>query len=426
MKTWLVGAFTLTVIGAAAWWMISSHNGRISLSGDAEHSPTALSGANPTQLSSQAVLDIRPGTQAGTPHASTPLPKPPLSALGALFYERRDYAAVLEAAERLPNDAEALRLRAQTLELCARVTGTEFNRLVDENLNEAEAQKYDEAARKLSAKREQTQGKRDPRAEFIASLDPAHPDTSPRIAAYDRIRERRKNSVSAKADPCASILNQKISRTELQALWDRAERLGDGYALARNFYCSFQPEDRLGSSQQTADQIAEDMEARGRRARMDDARLAALKVMLAERDPSKMDVLVSLFGKQFTNGHLYIESPTIRSSRARFGARLLEQVKCDLAGGCAEKNAAELDDACANRGHCAATSMEDYLRYYVLPPVRAQDLEQQRQQFREMFASGDFSALRLAKARRAENEEEEEYGSAFFWNDYAATIWCSN
>jgi hypothetical protein len=127
---------------------------------------------------------------------------------------------------------------------------------------------------------------------------------------------------------------------------------------------------------------------------LSDAQLETLRAAVRSGDPDAISSAGILLSNTFAD--LVVESAATHASlqpEAAFNAwRLLA---CEYGDDCSSSNL-WLRSECALNGECAATTLEDAVFFYHLPPYQAQVLDQYRTLFRNA-ANGDWSGLTFAR-----------------------------
>lgn len=307
-----------------------------------------MSGASLTTASSRGSADSKKGQLL-----------PAVSAMMADYLARRDFPGLFAKVSLLPNDAEAIFLRAQILESCATRTD----------------QPAGAAPRKTPAER---------RLEFLQKLPPNAPDTAQRTAAYD----------SAYSDVCGPLRSIETTSKEIADLLARAQELKDPTALARDLNCEI-----FNSIDQKANG--------NRAAEINDLRFERIRQAIASRNPIAVRVGAGMLANNYRNGAFRIGSDNKPIDvRTMFHAANL--LACQYGADCN----VDVLRACANDGKCAANNFDDYLAFYELSPHNAQSVELYRAQLTQMIDSGDFSALQLVKGDQPTDSVRS--GSYFF------------
>jgi hypothetical protein len=324
----------------------------------------ANAGSNNVKVASgalppSAVLKIDPslsvksaGTTAGAGGAAASTRRgqlPPVtSPLMSEYLARKDFPALMAKVSQLPNDGEALFLRAQLLERCAKKTDAPAD-----------------------AKPRPTPEER--RAAFVASLLPNHADTQQRISAYD----------AANPDSCGTLRSLETTGKDIADLLARAKELKDPSALARDLNCEiFESADRTATSGSRAPEIT-------------DSRVERIRQAIASRNPVAVRVGVGMLANTYRNGAFRIGADGANvDTQAMFHAA--NMISCQYGSDCN----VDVLRACASEGKCRANNYDDYLAYYELSPNAAQTVESYRAQLTQMIDSGDFSSLQLVKGEQ--------------------------
>ncbi len=377
-------------------------------------------------LPSSSVLLIKPNAANNAPMSSAiatpakPFPSKPESALRLAYKSATDYKAVLAMVDALPGDPEALRIKAEIIQNCTKVTDDpNLTAFGDTAKWEKEWELIEAAGKQIAEKNKARNEKRDRRQEFINSLPAQHPDFAARVAAYDRIRPQKIEPEPAQAGvPCAALAQQKTSVAELNALWKAAEAAGDLVALSRSLECSFSHNPRMFASQDVQTKVAMIEDSSARR-KMDPERLEKIRGLLARASPPNgLNAVLNLLTSSFPNGYFTIEDAAQAGADSALSKQLRELVPCDFGRDCTASRSRQIDEACAYKSQCAAGNYDDYLRFYVLSPVKAQELESHRNAFANMLRSGDFSKLRFVN-RPTPSGDEEDLSS--FYPNYTCT-----
>jgi hypothetical protein len=259
------------------------------------------------------------------------------------YLARRDFPSLMSKLAPLTNDAEALFLRAQILDTCAKRSDQDNDK-----------------PRKTPAER---------RGAFVATLSPTHPDTAQRLIAYD----------TANPDACGSLRNTETTGKEITDLLARATELKDPVALARDLNCEIA--------------ATSDNKANGSRAtEINDSRVDRIRQAIASRNAMAVRVGVGMLANTYRNGAFRLgpDAAPVDQRAMGFVANILA---CQYGADCN----IDLQRACANEGKCRANNFDDYLAYYQLSPSDAQAVEAYRAQLTQMIDSGDFSSLTLTK-----------------------------
>jgi hypothetical protein len=320
-------------------------------SGSSSGSPPTKSDATASKsdaLPPSAVLKIDPRASSGTSASAVPVKRgqlpPKVSALMSDYLSRKDYPALMTKATQMPNDGEALYIRAQLLENCAKI--------------------IDEAPGKPKKTRDER------RAEFIASLPQNHPDTPMRISAYDL----------ANPDRCGTLASLETSKKEIADLFASSKTLKDPVALAKDMNCEI-----LATNEPSKNGGAPGVE-------INDDRAQRVRDAIASRSPDAVRAGVGMLANSYRNGAFRIGSEGAFVDQAAM-SHVATLLACQYGGDCERA----VQAGCARLGRCATNNYEDYLAYYELSPSSAQLVESYRAQLTQMIDSGDFSALQLIK-----------------------------
>ncbi len=335
--------------------------------------------------------------QSTAPFKPAQLAKPE-SALQLAYKNATDYKTVLAMIAGLPGDPEALRIKAQILESCTQVANA---------MTEAESEeskRMDEAYKRYGEKISKENAKRDFRAEFIESLNPLNPHYHDRIAAYDRLNTKRQEQREwGKA--CESLKENKTTAKELTEMWRTAELAGDPIAQVRDLHCGLESR-YTGGEEKDPEKMIASMEDNKRRRTIEPARIDKVRLLVSKATPETIPHLLTILTSSYPNGFFTIENGGGASSESRIDKRLARLLPCDLGKNCSEDWSKQIDRACATTGQCAAGNIEDFLRFYTLSPMQAQDLEHQRLALLKMAQTGDASALKFTNRSRTVPETE--------------------
>lgn len=336
----------IVIVGLfVAWWQWGT-SGLPASPPKAANSP----GTADTPLPPSAVLSIDPKLGARAPALGTTARRgqlpPAVSPLLADYLARRDFPVLFNRLAQMPDNSEALFLRAQILERCARIT--------DASTPSTPAKSAEER-----------------RAVFVARLQPDDRDTPMRIAAYDTVN----------ADPCGELRSIETSRKELADLRIRATEMKDAAALARDLNCEI-----YGSI---------DRANGGRFPEINDSRFERIRTAIASRNPIAVRTGVGMLANTFRNGAFRI-GPDGKPVDPNVMSHVANLMACQYGADCNT----EVLRACVNDGKCNVNSYDDYLAYYQLSPNDAQVAEQYRVWLTQMIDSGDFSRLELSRGEQ--------------------------
>jgi hypothetical protein len=342
----------LMVVGVFGWRQWSANSSSAAVASKASSSPQSPA-IKSDALPPSAVFNIDPRMSAKpalSGSGSTPrrgqLPAN-VSPLMADYIARKDFPALMAKVSQLPNDGEALYIRAQLLNSCAKKTD-----------------QTDARPRKTWAER---------RAEFVASLPQNHPDTPIRINAWDL----------ANPDVCGSLRDLETTKKEIADAFARAQELKDPAALARELNCEI-----LATNDPVKFPDARAVE-------INDSRVDRIRQAIASRDPTAVRAGVGMLSNTYRNGAFRLgnDGPYVDQATMHHVANLLA---CQYGGDCVTP----VHSACAREGRCSTNNFEDYLAYYELSPSAAQLVESYRRQLTQMIDSGDFSQLQLVKGEQ--------------------------
>jgi hypothetical protein len=128
-----------------------------------------------------------------------------------------------------------------------------------------------------------------------------------------------------------------------------------------------------------------------------ETKVQRLKTLFLQSTPQSLPILLKAISSTHLNGYFTIESELNPGAQTAISKRIPEIISCEINQNCEQTRAADLDRACAFKGRCAASDIEDHWRFYELSPQQAQDLESQRIAMIKLIDARDFSALRFVK-----------------------------
>ncbi|MGL4234274.1 MAG: hypothetical protein ACRDAM_02445 [Casimicrobium sp.] len=359
MKKWFA-IIVLAVAAAAAFFKWQSDQ---SSSGDAKKTgsvdaaqkgavaagalpPSAVLKIDPRAGSAQGVSSVAGGSTTNTMKRGQ-LPSA-MSPMMSDFVNRKNFPELYNKAIAMPDNGEALYLRAAILSSCATQTDRPAN----------------SPPRKTPEER---------RAAFVASLPPNHPDTAARIAAYD----------AANPDVCGPLRSLQYTQQELEGLYAKARELKDPSALAPDLNCEIAA---------TADPRTN---GGSRGAELTDARFNRMRELIASRSPIGVRTGVGMLANTYRNGAIRIGRDGEAVDSIAMG-HVANMLACQYGADCN----VDVLRACASEGKCNASNYEDYLAFYRLSPSMAQVVDSYRTQLTQMIDSNDFSALQMVKGEQ--------------------------
>ena len=300
----------------------------------------------PGSPSPEVVLTIKPGTQP--PKAPTSAPKlSPLMQELTTGYGKPLYDRLSQKTSRTPEENYVL---ARLMELCTEVPGTPRPKV---------ASNSDEA-----------------RQAFTASVSEKDPDRAKRLAAFERMNEKR----------CSGFDGMKSDPKVIKDLIDQAAAAGDPKARARVV------------DRDVWATCCSDGTVRGDKLpTISNEQLHALQEALRSGDPHVMLIAGSLLSS--TMGDLMIRAgPDERpiDNRAFYNAWTL--AACNAGYECGP-NSNMLLNGCANMGNCGAQNVEEYLYFYSNSPQQSQLINEYRAQLTRAMQSGDWSYFTFVRAR---------------------------
>jgi hypothetical protein len=291
------------------------------------------------------VLAIRPGTRP--PKASPPPSKlSPLMQELATGYGKPLYDRLSQKNPRTPEETYVL---ARLLELCTDVIGTPRPPV---------ASNSDEA-----------------RQRFTASVSEKDPDRAKRLAAFEKMAERR----------CAGFDGMKTDPRAVKDLIDQAAAAGDPKArvrvVEREVWACCSGGTVRGDTVPT----------------ISNEQLQTLQEALRSGDPHVMLVAGSILSS--TLGDLMIRAgPDERPIDNRAFNSAFTLAACNAGYDCGP-NSGLLLSGCANLGNCGAQNVEEYLYFYSNSPQQSQLINEYRSQLSRAMQSGDWSYFTFVRAR---------------------------
>jgi hypothetical protein len=382
-----IAILVTAAILAFGWWILTggaaslvggkNTNRPAELTDKSGSSASKSKSGNAPTLAPQNVLSIRPnapkpsaaietavkGASAAAPYKESEL---------ARAYRMRESAQTLLARiAQTPNDGEALRIKAEILERCAKIKGD----------------KWREAMKGTEAEKMETRRKSDPRGAFLKSLPSEHPDNAARISSYDRLNPKF----------CEGLENFEVAKDELNVLYSQAEKAGDVPAMARALACDVSRVIPESDPQAT---FREELERNNPKVELTQEMQSRLQTLLAHGHPAAFSDLMAVMNFRYANVRLSLPNGMQQgTSWADRSMRAVESLlRCDFGAICAGPGNLELDRRCALQGQCNAQSVPDAIHFYELSPSSSQRAEAMRQVLRDAMTSGNFSAIRFAPA----------------------------
>jgi hypothetical protein len=398
------------IVGAAVVWLNLNDRGQSATKTAIGNSAKSSESNKSAQgLPSASVLQIKPnftGTQvSGTTAPAIKRLTAPDSALRSAYKNATDYKTVLAMADALPLDPEALRIKATILEACVKIPD-EFGFGSQE-----ENERWEAVSKITIEKAKQKTIGRDKRKEFIDSLPIQHRDYQARIAAYDRLNPTQKKTEPA-ANPCESLSSTKMTRDEREAAWRAAENAGDPVAQVRSLQCSMTENYVLTVNEKDPNRLAALMEENRERKVMSPDKQERLRTLLKAATNDTLPSLLEMLASSFPNGYFTLEGEAVLGSQPPVSKRMTSMISCEMTRNCEKVRARQLDEACAYRGQCDAGNIDDYLRFYVLSPMQAQELESQRAVLTKIIETRDISGIKFVP-RKGANTGDENYEGNF-------------
>ncbi len=373
----IVACAATTAILAGLVWLLANGDATKTASAQAAEAGAKLSAQN-VGLAPQNVLAIR--ANAPKPSAAV-LSVAVKGASASAPYKESELArsrrmgesaqALLARIAQLPNDGEALRMRAEILGRCAKVKNDEWVEALKDNKRYAEAEKLRKA---------------DPRAAFLNGLPTDQPDYAARIAAFDRLNINPRY--------CEGLEEKEITKEELDALYASAAKLGDVPSIAKAFACdiaSAMPKSNPNST------FAEELKREPVKIELTPARQEQLQDLLRAGHPESIRYLMWAMNVKYSNVNVKLPGAPEENSIGHYTYRraLEELVTCDLGKPCAGANTPALDRRCAYQGQCGLNSIPDAIHFHELSPAVSQSVEKARQTLRDAIVTGSFSEMKF-------------------------------
>jgi hypothetical protein len=215
----------------------------------------------------------------------------------------------------------------------------------------------------------------DVREDFMKTLAPNDPQRDKRLAAFESVNAPR----------CEGFGDVEMNQADLRAMLAKAVD--------------------AGSAEARAVQIGQEV-TQARRGRWDsgtltDGQIDNLKQLATTKDPGA----ILEAGRILSNSYRDLtvrdgpDGPVLEP-QALHNAWTL--VACEYGYPCGEDNS-RVQDACAFRGHCEASSLQDYLYYYAASPHDSQLMNQYESILRTAVQTGDWSHLSFVRGTRPPN-----------------------
>jgi len=212
------------------------------------------------------------------------------------------------------------------------------------------------------------------REEFMKTLAPNDPQRDKRLAAFEDVN----------APKCEGI-ELAMTQADLRAMLATAVDAGSAEARAV----------------QLGQQIEDSRRGRWDNGTITDAQIDSLKQLAATRDPGAMLEAGRLLSNSYRDITLRdgADGPVLEP-QALHNAWTL--VACEYGYPCGPDNA-RVEQACAFRGHCDSSNLQDYLYYYAASPHDSQLMSQYESLLRNAVETGDWSHLTVVRGPRPPN-----------------------
>jgi hypothetical protein len=214
---------------------------------------------------------------------------------------------------------------------------------------------------------------------FEATLLPTQRNASERLAAFDKIND----------DPCAGLAGElgEFSQERLDRLLEQAKAAGD--PRASSWLLAREVEGRYHAAQRS--RATDPNVPRGYV--LSDPEFAEVTGLLRTRDPEVLRDMQGILSSTIHNATILLDGEPV-DPRAMNAALTL--VACDLGARCGPESPDVLFN-CAHRGECGAATVYDHTFFYGASPAQAQMIDGYRNSLLNMFRTGDFSSLGIAR-----------------------------
>jgi hypothetical protein len=344
--TFVVGV-ALLFGAAAAWWALELEEAPATTAKVAAAAPVAPK-SEPTQRSPSTVLAISP--RVASPTASRPVRVGP----GQEFLAAKQYRPLWDRLRNSPEGAtgDGAYVLYRIASRCANVTDRAYWRAPNRGKTNEQV-----------------------RDEFMQTLAQNDPQREKRLAAFEQ----------ANAPRCEGFGDLTLTQADLRAMLAKAVDAGSAEARAR----------------QIDDEVRQAQRGRWDNGTLSDAQIENLKQIAATKDPGAMLEA----GRILSNSYRDItvrdgpDGPVLEA-QALHNAWTL--VACEYGYPCGQDNT-RVQDACAYRGHCEASNLQDFLYYYAASPHDSQLMSQYESMLRTALETGDWSHLAFVRGTRPPN-----------------------
>jgi len=213
------------------------------------------------------------------------------------------------------------------------------------------------------------------REDFMKTLAQNDPQREKRLAAFEQVNAPR----------CEGFGDLAMTQADLRAMLAKAVDAGSAEARAR----------------QIEDEVTQARRGRWDNGSLTDAQIEDLKHIATSKDPGAMLEA----GRILSNSYRDItvrdgaDGPPLEP-QALHNAWTL--VACEYGYPCGQ-DSSRVQEACAYRGHCEASNLQDFLYYYAASPHDSQLMSQYESMLRTAVETGDWSHLTFVRGTRPPN-----------------------
>jgi len=342
-----IAAVGLAFGAIAAWWALGLQEAPVETAKVAAAAPVAAK-ADPAQRAPSSVLAISP--RVVSPVAARPARIGPVQE----FLAAKQYRALWDRLKNSPEGAtgDGAYVLYRIANRCANVTDRPFWRAPNRGRSNEQI-----------------------REDFMKTLAQNDPQRERRLAAFEQVNASR----------CEGFGDLTLTQADLRSMLAKAADAGSAEARGR----------------QIEDEVRQAQRGRWDNGTLTDAQIDNLKQIASTRDPGAMLEA----GRILSNSYRDI---TVRDGAD--GAVLEPQalhnawtlVACEYGYPCGQDND-RVQEACAYRGHCEASNLQDFLYYYAASPHDSQLMTQYESMLRTAVETGDWSHLSFVRGTRPPN-----------------------